>query len=136
MKIPKLRPTYAMLLQHAWLAPLLKPPTISEEDEEAAEEAAEAGRDIKTVDLGLGTSGGIGGVPGVGEATTEDREVADWAIAAIEKRRMGGAGKKAKPALHAAALDAVADANPAKKEELHGEGPVPKVESLENDAGA
>jgi len=24
-KIPKLRPTYAMLLQHGWLAPLCKP---------------------------------------------------------------------------------------------------------------
>src|ERR1700761_6268149 len=40
-KIPKLRPTYPMLLQHAWLAPVAKPATIMEEDEEAAE-AAEA----------------------------------------------------------------------------------------------
>src|ERR1700761_3277422 len=41
-KIPKLRPTYPMLLQHAWLAPVAKPATIMEEDEEAAEAAAEA----------------------------------------------------------------------------------------------
>ena len=81
--------------------------------------AAAAGRDIKTVDLGLGKGEGIGGVPGVGDATTEDREVA---IAAIERRRTGGAGKKAKPALHAAPLDAVADASPAKKEEPVGNG--------------
>ena len=123
-----------MLLQHAWLAPLLKPPTISEDDEEAAEAAAAAGRDIKTVDLGLGKGEGIGGVPGVGDATTEDREVADWAIAAIERRKTGGAGKKAKPALHAAPLDAVADASPAKKGEVRGEGTAPKEEPVGNGA--
>lgn len=85
-KIPKLRLTYALLLRHAWLAPLLKPPTISEEDGIAAEE-------------------------GTGEATTGvpviDKEVADWVIDAMERRRSGKMGKKAKPALHAAPLDAV-----------------------------
>ena len=85
-KIPKLRPTYAMLLRHAWLAPLLKPPTITEADEEQAVEDSEA--DPVT--------------PGV-----VDREVATWVIDALERRRTGSMGKKAKPALHAAPLDAV-----------------------------
>ena len=85
-KIPKLRPTYALLLRHPWLTPLLKPPTISEEDEEAAEEAAE------------------------NESTGPpvlDKEVADWVKDAIDKRRRGVLGKAPKPALHAAPLDAV-----------------------------
>lgn len=72
-----------MLLRHAWLAPLLKPPTISEEDEDdaATDEAA---------------------APGI-----VDKEVADWVTNAIERKRNGTMGKKAKPALHAAPLDAV-----------------------------
>lgn len=90
MKIPKLRPTYAMLLQHAWLAPLLKPPTITEEDEEAAEAGEEPAA-----------------AAGANDPTTADKEVAEWAKVAIERRRNGTMGKKAKPALHAAPLDAV-----------------------------
>lgn len=90
-KIPKLRPTYALLLRHPWLAPLLKPPTISEEDEEAAEEAAE------------NESTG---------APVLDKEVADWVVSAMERRRNGKMGKKAKPALHAAPLDAVPSPTP------------------------
>ena len=85
-KIPKLRPTYAMLLRHPWLAPLLKPPTISEEDEEADGEAP------------------------VDESTALavlDEEVARWVNDAMERKRNGTMGKKAKPALHAAPLDAV-----------------------------
>lgn len=80
-KIPKLRPTYAMLLQHPWLAPLSKPNTISEDDEE--DEEAE---------------------PTVG---TEDREVAKWVQEAIQKKKDGKMGNAAKPALHAAPLDSV-----------------------------
>ena len=76
-----------MLLRHPWLAPLLKPPTISEEDEEAAEEA-----DVDE--------------KGMGSAVL-DKEVADWVVKAMERRRSGKMGKKAKPALHAAPLDAV-----------------------------
>ena len=86
-KIPKLRPTYALLLRHGWLAPLLKPPTISEDDEEAAAEE------------GANTS--AAGPPVV------DKEVADWVVDAMERRRSGTMGKKAKPALHTAPLDAV-----------------------------
>ncbi|KAF2749448.1 Pbs2-type MAP kinase [Sporormia fimetaria CBS 119925] len=90
-KIPKLRPTYAMLLQHAWLAPLVKPATITEEDEDAEEEAHN------------GTS------PADAEAgVVFDKEVADWVKDAIEKRKKGILGKGVqKPALHAAPLDVV-----------------------------
>jgi len=91
MKIPKLRPTYAMLLQHAWLAPLLKPPTISEEDEEAAEAGAI-----------LPINGGEV------EPLTADKEVAAWVQNALERKRSGKMANAAKPALHAAPLDAVA----------------------------
>ena len=93
-KIPKLRATYPMLLQHAWLAPLLKPDVITEEDEEAAEKAHAAGESIPQPDM-----------PGDGEFY--DREVGEWVIAALEKRREGKMAKNLKPALHAVALDAV-----------------------------
>ena len=85
-KIPKLRPTYAMLLRHAWLAPLLKPPTISEADEEQTSEATEVDPTAPAV---------------------VDSEVAAWVIDAMERRRNGSMGRKAKPALHAAPLNAV-----------------------------
>jgi len=85
-KVPKLRPTYAMLLRHAWLSPLMKPPTISEEDEDA--EVFPTGSD-----------------PGI--AVTADKEVSDWVIGSMERRRAGAMGKKQKPALHAAPLDAM-----------------------------
>ena len=84
-KIPKLRLTYAMLLRHPWLSQLLKPPTIAEEDETAAIPDPDAG----TTDLEV-----------------VDKEVADWVKQQIEKRRSGAMVKKAKPALHAAPLDA------------------------------
>jgi serine/threonine protein kinase len=92
-KIPKMRPTYAMLLRHAWLAPLMKPPTISEDEE--AEAAAEAGRDTSY-------SGETSFHP-----QTADKEVADWVRAAFERKLSGKIGKSEKPALHAAPLDAV-----------------------------
>ena len=98
MKIPKLRPTYAMLLQHAWLAPLLKPATISEEDEEAAE----AG------ELDMNSTQSMSNQIDPSAASTADVEVAKWVADALEKKRNGTMGKKAKPALHAAPLDAVA----------------------------
>lgn len=85
-KIPKLRPNYATLLQHPWLAPLLKPPTISEEDEDLADD----------------------GFPQEAVAPGAfDKEVAQWVLSAMERKRNGKMGKKAKPALHAAPLDAV-----------------------------
>lgn len=81
-----MRPTYAMLISHPWLAPLLKPPTIAEEDEDAENED--------------------GNSP-LAAPLTADQEVAAWVINAMEKRRNGTLGKSAKPALHAAPLDAV-----------------------------
>nr|OQO27995.1 hypothetical protein B0A51_05120 [Rachicladosporium sp. CCFEE 5018] len=87
-KIANLRPTYPMLLQHTWLAPLLLPPTITEEDEEAAE----AGEELPE-----------GGKP-AGDFV--DKEVGEWVIAALERKRSGKMGFAGKPALHAAPLDA------------------------------
>ena len=75
-----------MLLRHAWLAPLLKPPTISEVDEEQDSEEPEADPIAPRVD---------------------DKEVADWVVDAMERRRNGSMGRKTKPALHAAPLDAI-----------------------------
>ncbi|KAF4303724.1 hypothetical protein GTA08_BOTSDO08164 [Botryosphaeria dothidea] len=90
-KIPNLRPTYAMLLQHAWLAPLLKPATITEEEEESEETAAAPGVHVDYT----------------GKEAPEDPEVAQWVIHAIEKKRSGKLAQSQKPALHAAPLDAV-----------------------------
>nr|POE86445.1 protein kinase wis1 [Quercus suber] len=93
-KIPKLRPTYPMLLQHAWLAPLAKPETIAEEDEEAAEAAAAAGEDLAdTTDVF--TQDGF-----------FDKEVGEWVLDAQDRRKRGVMAKSAQPALHAAPLDA------------------------------
>ena len=93
-KIPKLRPTYAMLLRHPWLTPLLKPPTISEEDEDAAGADNDAANESRS------------GPPVL------DAEIADWVQNAMERRRNGTMGKKSKPALHAAPLDAVPSPKP------------------------
>ncbi|RMD40777.1 hypothetical protein DV735_g4379, partial [Chaetothyriales sp. CBS 134920] len=91
-KVPKMRPTYAMLLRHPWLAPLMKPPTISEDEE--AEAAAEAGGSA---------AGSIETTP----PTTADKEVADWVKAALAKKQQGKLKLAKKPALHEAPLDAV-----------------------------
>lgn len=87
-----------MLLQHAWLAVLDKPATIEEEDEEAAE-AAEAN----------GEPGPEASVqPTEDQGQFVDKEVGEWVIQALEKKRNGTLGQSAKPALHAAPLDATA----------------------------
>jgi mitogen-activated protein kinase kinase len=86
-----------MLLQHAWLAPLAKPDTITEEDEDEVEAAHAAAGGEAAGDLGL---------PEPIEVV-EDKEVADWVKAAIEKKRSGKMKDAEKPALHAAPLDAV-----------------------------
>jgi mitogen-activated protein kinase kinase len=85
-----------MLLQHAWLAPLAKPDTITEEEEEEVEAAEEA-----TADQAAGDKG-----PDQPIEVVEDQEVADWVKAALEKRRSGKMKGVEKPALHAAPLDA------------------------------
>jgi mitogen-activated protein kinase kinase len=88
-----------MLLKHAWLKPLSKPQTITEEAEEgdAAAEVAEA---VGKIDLGSGT---------------EDDEVAAWAQAALARLASGEVGADdTRPALHAAPLDSVSPlGNPA-----------------------
>ncbi|KAK6398526.1 hypothetical protein LTR65_000078 [Meristemomyces frigidus] len=94
-KIPKLRPTYPMLLQHAWLAPLIKPETIIEEEEDEDEEAAAAGNAGVPTPAEEGEGGGF-----------VDREVGEWVIQALDRRKRGVMGTSAKPALHAASLDA------------------------------
>jgi mitogen-activated protein kinase kinase len=89
-KIPKLRPTYSMLLGHAWLAGFSKPETIGEEDEENAEELMSKQTD-----------------PGLLSYATEDEEVANWVKGQLEKKKLGSLTKSAKPALHAAPLNAM-----------------------------
>ena len=76
-----------MLLRHPWLAPLVLPSTIAEDDEEEASEAAS--EDDLTDEIAV------------------NKDVARWVRDAMERKRNGTMGKKAKPALHAAPLDAV-----------------------------
>lgn len=91
-----------MLLQHAWLAPLVKPATIVEEDEEEAEAAAAADAEPKPSNVADSQ------VSSEASEGVFDKEVADWVKDAIDKRKRGVLGKGApKPALHAAPLDAM-----------------------------
>ncbi|KIW04795.1 hypothetical protein, variant [Verruconis gallopava] len=112
-KIPKLRPTYAMLLQHAWLAPLSKPAAILEEDEEEEEEKKEE------VDKTEGDSSPTAlreepeNVDSRLPADVVDPEVGLWVIETLEAKRAGKLARADKPALHAAPLDAVASTSPA-----------------------
>ena len=85
-KIPNLRPTYAMLLQHAWLAPLIKPATITEEDEEEAEAAADGGTDLPNPPAPRDASS---------NEAVYDKEVADWVKEILEKKKNGTLGKGA-----------------------------------------
>jgi len=105
-KIPKLRPTYAMLLQHAWLAPLTKPDTISEEDEEEAE-LAEA-----TSDLSISTTSKTSATDGEETESWIDKEVGMWVRQQLQKKKEGKLSKHKQPALHAAPLDAVGTPSP------------------------
>lgn len=89
-----------MLLQHAWLAPLGQIDTISEEDEEAAEAAEAAGTSVTPESEERVVGGEHDGEFYV------DKEVGLWVQDALEKKRLGKLGKHAKPALHAAPLDA------------------------------
>lgn len=93
-----------MLLQHAWLAPLVKPPTIAEEDEDE-----DTSPDVTPTDDSEST-GSVASKVSVraGSLPCIDQEVADWVKEALENRRRGRLGKGVqKPALHAAPLDAV-----------------------------
>lgn len=79
-----------MLLQHAWLAPLLKPDAISEEDEEAAER----GEDLPSATLQTAHR-------------YHDREVAEWVEGALTRKREGKLEERQAPALHKVALDQI-----------------------------
>lgn len=108
-----MRPAYAMLLRHPWLADLGQPPTISEEEESESEEP------VSTPSTGKG-----------------DKEVRDWVLGAIERRKSrlasGGKGPESeKPALHAAPLDAVI--SPAKDGKTPADVVCEKVEKLKVD---
>ncbi|KJZ74829.1 hypothetical protein HIM_02944 [Hirsutella minnesotensis 3608] len=92
-KVPKMRPTYAALLKHAWLKPLSKPETIAEEaeDGEEADNVAEAVGRMR-----------------LRSANTEDAEVGEW-VRSVLKRKEEGSGNlgPSRPALHAAPLDSM-----------------------------
>lgn len=92
-KVPMMRPTYAALLQHAWLKPLSKPQTITEEAEEG-EEADKVADEVGKMQLG--------------GSHTKDVEVAEW-VSTVLKRKQEGSGHDgpSRPALHAALLDSV-----------------------------
>lgn len=100
-KTPKLRPTYAMLMRHPWLSPLIQPPTISEDDEAEAEAEAEAAGLSNTGTTDDHTSD-ESPLP-----ATADKEVAAWVVEAMEKRKAGKLKRSQKPALHAAPLDSL-----------------------------
>lgn len=83
-----------MLLQHAWLAPLVKPSTIAEEDEEAAEAGGDLDQNLGILNPELEDEGGF-----------VDREVGEWVIEMLDRKRRGVLGESQKPAGHAAPLD-------------------------------
>lgn len=85
-----------MLLQHAWLAPLDKPATILEE-EDAADDSTDAPTPAKDDSAAAKTDGDF-----------IDREVGEWVIEALERKRSGKVTARPAPALHAAPLDATA----------------------------
>lgn len=80
-KVPSNRPTYAKLLRHPWLAPLMQRPEGLQNDEDPT--------------LALDSH------------STEDKEVADWVIERLEHNKQESIRDVKKPALHAVALDAV-----------------------------
>lgn len=96
-----------MLLEHAWLAPLVKPPTIQEEDEEAAElaTATDSSNISETSEESASKSEEL---PQLNlPSDVVDKDVSDWVLNAIERRRTGQMAKSTRPPLHTAPLDAV-----------------------------
>jgi mitogen-activated protein kinase kinase len=91
-----------MLLQHAWLKPLVKPSIIIEEEEESESESPVTPSPAPSDAPVPPETSSVSLPPDV-----VDKEVAEWVSQAIELRRSGKLGKVAKPALHAAPLDAV-----------------------------
>jgi len=96
----------------------MKPDTISEE----SEEAAERGADFEARTTGVLTNG--------------DLEVREWVIAAMEKRKKRieeGIRGPEKPALHAAPLDAVPTPSTERQVELGVEGVTAGVGAISTD---
>lgn len=91
-KIPMKRPTYAMMLKHAWLKEFSKPQTITEEAEEG-EEVEKVAEAVGKIDL---------------KSSTEDAEVAEWVNNVLRRKREGlDSDGPMRPALHTAPLDTV-----------------------------
>ncbi|OKL64184.1 hypothetical protein UA08_01006 [Talaromyces atroroseus] len=88
-KNPNNRPSYAQLLRHPWLSPLMEPPTVNED----------------TQSLSYDQSAQPSPQPSPNE--TADSEVAAWVSGALERLQHATKGSHQKPALHAVALDAV-----------------------------
>ncbi|KAJ6263585.1 PAK-2p27 [Drechslerella dactyloides] len=113
-KIPKMRPTYAALLQHPWLADMQPTQTITEEEEDEEAEAAAP----KPVEQPL-----TSGFP----------EVRDWVVEQLKKRddrlREGGQWGGVKPALHSVALDKVV--SPTRETPMGGDGEDSLADGLE-----
>lgn len=97
-KSAALRPTYATLLRHPWVADLLTPPT-------ALPDADGATTTVIAPPIRPATENGRPRPPPA--IDTCDEEVAAWVKEALDKRKRGVMGKRVKPALHAVALDAV-----------------------------
>ncbi|KAK6331984.1 hypothetical protein TWF718_002521 [Orbilia javanica] len=94
-KIPKMRPTYAALLQHPWLSEMQTTQTITEEEE------PEEGEEASSVEQEPPSTPVTSGFP----------EVREWVVEQLRRReatlREGGRWGGAKPALHSVALDKV-----------------------------
>ncbi|KAK2762234.1 hypothetical protein FQN54_001244 [Arachnomyces sp. PD_36] len=109
-KDAKSRPTYAMLLRHPWLSSLMKRP--QPQDAEDADSDDEEEEDSILDTEKFGSSQNNNNNSGSGSATprqieTADKDVAEWVIKALERKKNGGTGSQERPALHAVALDAV-----------------------------
>jgi mitogen-activated protein kinase kinase len=91
-KNPNNRPSYAQLLRHPWLAPLLEPPTEPTPSNEAQSPSSDQSAEPS---------------PQPSPNETEDVEVAAWVTGALERLRHATKEFLQKPALHAVALDAV-----------------------------
>ena len=121
-----------MLLQHAWFAPLVKPAPILEEDEDEDDPTPPSNSDstpseepIESIALDL-------------PSDVVDREVAEWVIQALEKRKQGKLGKSTKPALHAAPLDVVKtpESHPGVKLHESPNAPAPSAQKVDSDDNA
>jgi hypothetical protein len=103
-----------MLLRHIWLAPMVKPATISEDEE--AEKAAEAGDSMNPA-----------GTIEQSQSAEHDPEVAEWVKNALERKRNGQLSFAKKPALHEAPLDAVPGSPLMTKDEAPAKAEEPEV---------